>query len=207
MNHISCHVLVVAMLAALAGCQRGPQQDTPADETPTEQPVAPVMTELKPAVAIDPSADLEALQGWWVIVEDYDPDAGPNAPPGGYGKDDLLLIERNRTYLFTSYGIQANGACVCIRLDASQSPEHMDRWHIKETDGSFSRAIYRLEGDEFTVVYGSPEPDGRPTRFDDRTASFRRYRRCSPPKSIRLTGETLTQPLLNTPDAASIKRW
>jgi uncharacterized protein (TIGR03067 family) len=171
-----------------------PQPVLPGTDRPPETPVSTV---------IDPSAaDLNALQGWWNLVEDHTQPGETAGPPY------QLLIEGNRAYQFSLYGIQAKDICICIRLDATQTPKHMDRWHVKENDGHFSRAIYRLEGDELTEVYGSDEPDGRPSQFDDPNTLYRKFRRCVAPKTVRLTGDEECQPKLTPPGTpADIKRW
>lgn len=186
----------VALACTSTGCRPGqpPAADPVVANSQPDQPAMP---------AVDPSAaDLEALQGWWLMVEDH-PEPGEEAGPSY-----LMLIEGDKVYEFASYGIQMNGLCICIRLDATKSPKHMDRWHLKDTSGRFSQAIYRLKGDELTEVYGTTKPGGRPTQYDDPGSSYRKFRRCAAPKSIRLTGDEECQPKLTSPGTpADIKRW
>lgn len=170
--------VMAAVVVWAAGCR-------PAAVPPPEaEPAVPTLA-IPSSPVVDPSAaDLETLQGWWEIVEDHDPDAAPGAPPGGWGKGDLLLIEGNKTYLFASYGIQVHNACVCIRLDAMKTPKHMDEWPVKEPGDQVTRTIYRLEGVKLTVVYGTTGPDVRPAGFDDQTKRTLKYRWCPPPKQV-----------------------
>jgi uncharacterized protein (TIGR03067 family) len=136
--------------------------------------------------AADPSAtDMDAMQGWWEVVEDRTEDGTEGLPKGT-----KLLVEGNKTFTFYRDGDLVPDICIFVRLDATESPKHMNRWHIKKTDGSFSRAIYVLEEYQMIVAYGTADPDGRPIRFDVPASDVRTYRRCKPPELVRLKVNT-----------------